>query len=198
MKKFMWLIAFALCSLGASAEKVVGTYTMAEMSWEIQASIDSRGTLDVFVGVLGERDNDKVFINISGEENINLFISALTYCKEKYIEWSKVAKDNNVTDYSKPFDVTFPKVEIYWRGSEWFSTYKKDHLNPTLFLVKKDGNSAFITGGKAKHWDNEYIDQQWYLILTSVSDFDSLITALAPEKIKSELNKNKNADALFQ
>lgn len=198
MKKMMLFIVFALCVRSVNAEKVVGTYTMGKMSWEIQASIDSKGTLDVFVGVLGERDNDKVFINISGEENVNLFISALIYCKEKYIEWAKVAKDNNVTDYTKPFDVTFPKVEIYWRGSEWFSTYKKDHLNPSLFMVKKDGESAFITGGKAKHWDNEYIDQQWYLILTSVSEFDSLINALTPEKIKSELNKNENLGALFQ
>ena len=67
-----------------------------------------------------------------------------------------------------------------------------------LFLVGSDGKASFGAGGKAQDWDNEYIDQQWYLILISESEFDGLIDALNPEKIKSELNKNVNADALFQ
>lgn len=197
MKKIMWLIAFAMCSLGVNAEKVVGTYTMGEMSREIQASFDHKGSLSVFVEVLGEYKNDKVFICISGEDDLNQFISGLQYCKNKYIEWGIVAKENNVTDYTKPFDAVFPKVEIYWRGSEWFSTYKRNHLKP-LFMVSSEGKVSLGAGGKAKHWDNEYIDQQWYLILISASEFDGLINALNPEKIKAVLNKNENADALFQ
>ena len=198
MKKFMWLIAFALCSLGANAEKVVGTYTMGGMSREIEASSNNDGSLKkIYIEVLGEYKNDKVYICISGEDELNQFISKLTFCKEKYIEWGKVAEDNSITDYTKPFDATFPSTEIYWRGSEWFSTYKRNYLTP-IFMVSSEGKASLGAGGKAKHWDNEYIDQQWYLILISASEFDGLINALNPEKIKAVLNKNENADALFQ
>ena len=197
MKRVILFIALILCTMSANAEKVVGTYTMAEMPREIEAAFDNKGALNVYVEVLGEYKNDKVMIRISGENDLNQFISKLKSCKAKFIEWKKVAQTNNVTDYSKPFDITFPNVEIYWRGSEWFSTYKRDHLKP-LFLVGSDGKASFGAGGKAKDWDNEYIDQQWYLILISESEFDGLIDALNPEKIKSELNKNVNADALFQ
>ncbi len=198
MKKFMLFIAFALCTMAANAEKVVGTYKMGGMSREIEASCNNDGSLKkIYIEVLGEYKNDKVFICISGEDDLNQFISKLTYCKEKYVEWGNVAKDNNITDYTKPFDVTFPNIELYWRGSEWFSTYKRNHLKP-LFMVSSDGKTSLGAGGKAKHWDNEYIDQRWYLILISEAEFDGLINALSPEKIKSELNKNENADALFQ
>lgn len=197
MKKIVLFIVFALFAITAHAEKVVGTYTMGGMSKDIEAAFDSKGELNVYVEVLGEYKNDKVMIRISGEKDLNLFISKLKYCKEKYVEWSKVAKDNNVKDYTKEFDATFPNVEIYWLGSKWYSTYKRNHLKP-LFMVGSDGDATLGAGGKAKHWDNEYIDQQWYLILISASEFDGLINALSPEKIKSELNKNENADALFQ
>ena len=197
MRKFILFVVFALFAITANAEKVVGTYTMAGMPMDIEAAFDSKGELNVYVEVMGEYKNDKVMIRINGEKDLDLFISKLQYCKEKYVEWSKVAKDNNVKDYSKEFDVTFPNVEIYWLGAKWYSTYKRNHLKP-LFLVGSEGDATLGAGGKAKHWDNEYIDQQWYLILISASEFDGLISALNPAKIKSELNKNDNADALFQ
>lgn len=197
MKRFFLFIALVLCTMSANAEKIVGTYKMAEMPREIEAAFDDNGALDVYVEVLGENENDKVMILISGENDLNQFISKLEYCKEKFKEWEKVAKTNNVTDYSKEFDVTFPDIEIYWWGEEWFSTFSRNYLKP-LFFVGSDGKASFGASGKVKDWFNEDIDQQWYLILKSESEFDELIDALNPEKIKSELNKNENVDDLFQ
>lgn len=197
MKRFFLFIALVLCTMSANAEKIVGTYKMAEMPREIEAAFDDNGALHVFVEVLGENENDKVMILISGENDLNQFISKLEYCKEKFKEWEKVAKTNNVTDYSKEFDVTFPDIEIYWWGEEWFSTFSRNYLKP-LFFVGSDGKASFGASGKVKDWFNEDIDQQWYLILKSESEFDELIDALNPEKIKSELNKNENVDDLFQ
>lgn len=197
MKKVVLFIVSMLMATTVFAEKVVGTYTMAETSKDIEAAFDNKGVLKVFIEVLGEYKNDKVMIKIDGEQDLNEFIAQLKYCKAKFIEWDKVAKANNVTDYTKKYDVTFPNIEVWWRGSKWFSTFKRNLFKP-IFMVGDDGKSSFGVGGKATDWDNEYIDQQWYLILMSSAEFDSLINALNPEKIKSALKQGENADALFQ
>lgn len=196
MKKNVLFIMLALFATIVHAEKVVGTYTMAKMQKNIEAAYDSKGVLNVYIEVLGEYENDEVMIRINGEKDLIQFISKLEYCKTKFVEWEKVARDNNVTDFKKQFDVTFPKVEIYWRSSKWYSTFKGNYLKP-LFLVTNE-DVSFGAGGTAKHWDNEYIDQEWYLLLVSVSEIEGLIDALNPEKIKLELNKSENTDELFQ
>lgn len=196
MKRIVLLIALALLTTAAYAEKVVGSYTLCEEQKNLEAYIDDRGVLKVFVEVTGEYTNDKVMIKIDGESDINKFINQLKYCKTKYVEWSDVAKNNNVTDFTKDIDVTFPNVEIWWRGSEWFSSHKRNFIKPR-FYVDKNGKAAIITGGEATDWDNEYIDQKWYMFLISTEEIDSLINALNPEKIKNVLNQDKNADSLF-
>lgn len=196
MKRIVLFVALVMLATSAYAEKVVGTYTCAETQKNIEAYIDDKGVLKVFVEVLGEYQRDKVMIKIDGENDINKFIAQLKYCKEKFIEWEKVAKTNNIKDFKKNFDVTFPNVEIWWRGSEWFSSYKRNFIKP-LFIVN-DGKASFGAGGEATDWNNEYIDQDFYLILISTAEFDSLIKALNPQTIKNVLNQDTQADALFQ
>lgn len=197
MRKILLFIVFVLTFTTALAEKVVGSYTMAETQKKIEATFNNKGALVVFIEVLGKYKNDKVMIEVKGEDDLNQFISQLKYCKEKFVEWAKVAKENNVTDYKKNFDVTFPNVVIWWRGTEWYSSYKRNFIKP-LFFVDDNGGVSFGTGGKATDWDNEYIDQDWYLIFVSESEFDSLIDALNPVKIKSVLKQDANTDVLFQ
>lgn len=197
MKKVLLFITFVVISTSAFAEKVVGSYTMAGIQKDVEATFDNLGDLRVYIEILGAYKNDKVMIEIEGERDLNLFISQLRYCKTKFTEWVKVAKENNITGYQKEFDVVFPKVEIWWIGTKWYSSYKRDFIKP-IFLVGDNGEASFGVGGVATDWDNEYIDQKWYLILISPSEFDSLIEALNPDKIKSALIQNANADALFQ
>lgn len=197
MKKILLLMALMMSSAFAFAEQVVGSYTMGGSPREIEAFIDKKGVLKVFIEIEGEYRHDKVMIKIDGESDLNRFVSQLKYCKGKFIEWKKVAQENNVTDYRKKLDVIFPKVEIWWLGNEWYSSYKRGFIEP-LFLVGSDGDAVLVAGGKAKDWDNEYIDQKWYLIFMSESEIDSLIEALNPTKIKEALNQTSNNDALFQ
>ena len=69
--------------------------------------------LAVFIEVMGEHKGSKGFlVRIHGAENIQNFIDALNVCKTKYIEWSEVAKSNNITDFRKPINVKFPDVQM--------------------------------------------------------------------------------------
>lgn len=47
-------------------------------------------------------------------------------------------------------------------------------------------------------WNNEYIDQKWYVILQDASEIDSLIAAINPSRVISVLTRKDTLDALFQ
>ena len=196
MKKFLFLIAFVLLTTSLRAEKVVATYMMSGMERNIEAGINDRGVLSVYIQVMGEYKSENVFVRVQGDADINKFVAQLTYCRTKFIEWEEVAKKNNITDFKKEFDTTFPYVEIWWSGSKWYSSNKRNFIKP-LFLVT-DGKAAFGEGGEATHWDNQYIDQKFYLILNSIEEIDSLINALDVTQINKVLNQDTQADALFK
>ncbi len=184
---------FALFTNFVFAQNVVGKYTAMNLTNNIEASI-KQGDLRVWVAIPGD---ENTMFKIEGENDLNSFILQLKKCKEKYIEWCNVAKTNNVTNYAKKFDVSFPNIEIWWKGSKWFSSYKRNFFRPSFF-INKEGTAIFIVNEQASDWDNEYIDTEFTFILGSVDDFDNLITALNPEKIRNALTKNENIDDLFK
>ena len=195
MKKILLLIAFTLLTTSSYAEKIVATFTMSGTKRNIEAGIDNKGALNVFIQVVGEY-SDYVMIRIEGEEDIKRFIAQLTYCKNKFVEWEQVAKSNNVYDFKKEIDATFPSVEVWWVGLEWYSSHKKNFIKP-LFLVN-NGDAAFGTTGAATHWNNEFIDQTFFILFETANEVQSLINALNITKIKSILNQEAQTNALFQ
>ena len=195
MKKILLLIAFALLATSVYAEKIVATYTMSGTQRNIEAGIDSKGALNVFIQVVGE-NSEYVMIRVEGEEDIKRFISQLAYCKNKFVEWEQVAKSNNVSDFKKEIDATFPNVEVWWVGLEWYSSDKKNFIKP-IFLVN-GGDAAFGTTGAATHWNNEFISQTFYILFETANEVQSLINALDISKIKSILNQEAQTNALFK
>ena len=195
MKKILLLIAFTLLTTSSYAEKIVATFTMSGTKRNIEAGIDNKGALNVFIQVVGEY-SDYVMIRVEGEADIKRFIAQLTYCKNKFVEWEQVAKSNNVYDFKKEIDATFPSVEVWWVGLEWYSSHKKNFIKP-LFLVN-NGDAAFGTTGAATHWNNEFITQSFYILFETAYEVQSLIDALDITKIKHALNQEAQTNALFQ
>ena len=199
MKKFvsLLLIVFCLLSTNAYAEQKVGTYNVFDKVLDIEAGFDNKGKLNVYVEITGEYEHRDVMLCIRGEEDVKSFISALQQVKNKYTEWKGVANANGVTDYKKAIDVTFPDVEIYWRGSsKWYSTYSRNFIK-MIFLVSDNGSASVGCGGEAKDWDNEYITEKWYFLFRNADEIDGLIKALDVEKIKNKLSSKQNTDDLF-
>ena len=175
-------------------KKVVGHYHQGSTEYNVEATTH-KNDLTAFVQVMGKYKNDKVLVRIDGAENIQNFIDALNVCKVKYIEWSEVAKSNNITDFRKTINVKFPNVEIWWLGSKWFSSNKQNFIKP-VFSVGENVNFVVIAG-KAKHWDNEYIDTTFYMFLTP-DEIDELVNALNVDNINSILKQETKTDTLFQ
>lgn len=198
MKKIAMLLAFALLATAAHAEKVVGKFIMAGQEKTVEADITDEGKLIVYFDVLGENDWDKVMMSVTGDSDICAFIEKLQYCKSKFIEWKQVARDNDIVDFKKRFDVTFPNVELWWKGyDDWYSSLSEDYMKP-LFNVSDDGDVAFIAGGTVEDWDNMFVDQKWLIVICNESEFDSLINALDPVRIRSKLASDVERDNLFQ
>jgi hypothetical protein len=107
-----------------------------------------------------------------------------------------VAKNNRVSDFKKEIDATFPNVEVWWVGLEWYSSYEKNFIKP-IFIVD-GGDAAFGSIGAAKHWANEFITQEFYILFETAYEIQSLIDALDITKIKYVLNRDAETDALFQ
>lgn len=195
MKKFfiLCLMAFIMC-VNANAEKVVGHYHQGSTEYNVIATT-YKNDLTVFIQVMGEHKDDKVLVRIDGAENIQNFIDALNVCKIKHIEWSEVAKNNNITDFRKTINVKFPNVELWWLGSKWYSSHKQNYITPE-FLVGENTNFVVIAG-KAKYWNSKYIDTEFYMFLTP-NYIDELVNALNVDTINSILNQEIETDALFQ
>ena len=195
MKKILFLIAFTLLTTSMYAEKIVATYTLSGMRRNVEAGIDSKGALNVFIQVVGEH-SEYVMIRVTGEEDIKRFRTQLSYCQNKFIEWEQVAKSNKVLDFKKEIDATFPNVEVWWVGLEWYSSYKKNFIKP-VFLVN-DGDASFGATGAATHWNNEFINQTFYILFETANEVQTLINALDITKIKDVLKRDMETDALFQ
>lgn len=195
MKKILFLIAFTLLTTSMYAEKIVATYTLSGTKRNIEAGIDNKGALNVFIQVVGE-DSDYVMIRVAGESDINKFRSQLAFCKNKFIEWEQVAKSNKISDFKKEINATFPNVEVWWVGLEWYSSHKNNYIKP-LFLVNH-GDASFGAYGAVKHWNNEFITQAFYILFETAHEIQSLIDALDITKIKEVLKRDMETDALFQ
>lgn len=199
MKKLVLLFACVFCFYNANtfAEQKVGSYNVLDRSLDVEASINDKGQLNVYVGILGEYTHTNIMLGIKGEDNIKSFAYSLREMKAKYNEWKGVARANGVTDYSKEMDIPFPNVEIYWKGSsKWYSTFSRNFIK-MMFLVSDDGSASVGCGGEAEDWDNEYITEQWYFLFTSADEIEGLIKVLDVEKIKNKLSSKQNTDDLF-
>lgn len=198
MKKLLFFLTFIVLSISAMAETKVGSYIcFGELNRDIEAAYKSKGELVVFIEVIGDDPFEhNVMIRIKGEKTLIDFISKLEICKNKFTEWSTIAKNNSVTDLKKPLDIQFPNIEVWWRGSsKWHSSFSRDFIHFT-FLAQKDG---CIMGffSKAEDWENEYITQKFSLLFKHPHEIDSLIKALDVNSIKAELNRSTHIEALF-
>lgn len=197
MKKLL-LSFLALFSFVVShAQEQVSTYhsSFFDKEYKILASYD-KNNLSLYIEVEGEHLSDYVLFNVDGNSKIQQFISALEAVKQKYVDWSTVAKQNGVKSFNKEIDVQFPNITIAWRGSEWrFDFY--NNLNPR-FVVTDSGMCVVAITGKATASDNEYIDQEYYFALSSISDFDNLLAEIQLNKLLSYFNEKTDLNALFQ
>ena len=119
MKKLSILcVAFFIISISLKAQEVVGTYysNFFDKEFTIKASQKNNKVSSIYIGVEAKKSNES-FINVGGED-LETFKASLITLRDKYLSWVKIAKDNNVTEMNKEFDIKFPSVTVAWIGSK--------------------------------------------------------------------------------
>lgn len=195
MKKIISVFLLVLISTIAFSMKKIGSYSSYGKKFDVYAAFNYVNELNVYVSIDGATSSDNVQI-ILEEENLNSFKNSLKVVYEKYNDWSKIADENNVTEFTKEIDVDLPPVEFAWYTSQWnFS--KETTIRHFLFSVRGE-NKSLTSGGKVEDYKNEYMTQKWYLMFNSPSELQGLINILDFDKIKTSLAEEKDVNQLFK
>ena len=184
MKKLL-VSLFALFAFTFSyAQEQFGTYHCSYYDCDLQILASEKGVdydiyLEVF-GTCGDTMSGTTF-QIEGDKNIRQFIDALESMKKQFIEWSSEAKQNGRKAYEKRFDVNLPYFKVLWDYSGLHYDY---HPTPKArFVVLDSGQCTAVISGEATASDNESLKNKYFFILSSVSDFDKLISSIQIKKL---------------
>ena len=109
------------------------------------------------------------------------FCQALIDARDKYVEWSQVADDNNVKNFRKDIPVKFPKPIYWWKiaGERFYDDYTGWKM---IFSASDNFRYAFMLA-ETKHMKNRYITENYEIVFSCVEDFNSLIDLLDPAKV---------------
>lgn len=157
-------------------------------------------------------------------EQLNAFVEELLFIKQKFIEWSAVAKENKVTLYKKEIK-TFEKspvlsLSIFKDGERYFqeNDYKVPYVwksNP-IFNVDAEGKCHTFFGWVNMRFERiigyeegllystplkkSIVVSQLSFQFNTVEQIQSLLDALNVETaiVKLDNNKDKDLDKLFQ
>lgn len=196
MKKILLLFIALVATLAIKAEQQVGSFSNSYFNkkYTIEAAEKNDKLQSVYIGV-ESKDSRSAFICVDGK-NLELFKTALELVRDKYLEWVQVAKDNNVTEINKEFDIKFPSVDVAWSSSKWwFSFGKKINMK---FIIFDDGKIVASWAPKVTSSTNRYIDEQIYFVFACEDDFNNLISQLNYQRILDQLLNTKNNEDLFK
>ena len=196
MKKIILVLCLLTFILPITAQQKVGEYTNSYVSktFSIEAVEKNNKIEVVYIGISTDHKSRPAYIIVKGED-LELFKTALELARDKFSEWKKVAKENNITEMSKEMSINFPKVTVAWHGTKWwFSFGNKINFR---FLILDDGEMVAHWTSKVTSSSNRYIEEYIYFAFANEEDFNGIINQLDGQRILNELFKNKNKSELF-
>ena len=125
------------------------------------------------------------------------FLNALSDAKVKYIEWVKVAKENNVKELDKTMDIT-SKVGAYFKyGSDWEFQFLVN-LRFDFKILESKGVLKYlliVRTGELQSSSNRYMKVDGFvLVFTSASEIDNFTNLISVQKTEDFLKKPKPKD----
>ncbi|MBQ8226617.1 MAG: hypothetical protein IJZ92_04145 [Bacteroidaceae bacterium] len=197
MKKLSILfVAFFIISISLKAQEEVGTYynNYFKEEFTIEASQKNNKISDIYIEVSAKKSSQS-FINIGGDD-LETFKASLIALRDKYLSWVKIAKDNNVTEMNKEFDIKFPSVTVAWVGSKWWFDFNRKIS--MRFLILESGKMVAVWAPKVTASSNEYIDETIYFTFECEDDFNNLLDKLNSQVMLDKLQNRQNKEDLFQ
>lgn len=198
MKTLLFLsIFFACCHLTHAEKKVSEYYSSAfNKTYQIQASKVKHGKFKFYIYC---KSGDQHTIGfILNSTDVPEFVASLDAVKEKFIEWSTTAHENQVTKYFKYFDIKFKGTTVFFKyGNDWHFS-RIGRLNPYFLVTEAHDCFIVFDSGKVIASDNRYMDVQGFsLIFSSVDEVDDFIKAIDVKSVLQMNDQHSKVDELF-
>ena len=200
MKKFTFLLISLLFVFSTKGQEKFETYHSKYLKKDFRIDI-SKSKKDEISFWINANSMDKSSKNISlkvEKNNLDNFITLIKKSKEKFTEWSKVAKENNVEKLNKTIEFKSNKYTVAFTYGEWHFDFNVKLQS--RFMVLKDKNVIIIENkNKVVASDNKYIDSSGFVIVfESEKEIDSFVSKINLEKAKEKLNSKKKKQDLFK
>lgn len=199
MKKLTLLILITLLTnLKINAEEKIASWNCSffDKTYDIQCT-DPKENNDftIYIQVSAKEEYTKAYLSFK-KKDIPELIVFLQNIKNKYIEWSNTAKENNILNINKEMNYKTPSCTVCWYGSKWWFSFSHK-LIPT-FMILKDGTSIISMAKKVTASSNKYIDEHIYFVFSNTEEIDDLIEKLNIDNILDYFNKKNSKEDLFQ
>ena len=196
MKKLLLLILLVTyCVMGYGQIKVGEYYSeLGEKKFDIVNVKSKKGLSDYYINCHTSDGSEAGFI--LNEKNVEEFCNALNVIKNKHKDWTKLAKQNNITNYNKPFDVKIKSVTAFFKyGDELFIQLNVPVKN--VFLISGGNYIALLLSGKLTATANRYITGEGFMLgFTTEDRIDDFINDFQSAVRKA--HDNTATDELFK
>ena len=169
-------------NISATEPKENGDYSLYIDGYTLDATVSSGGI-------------------IIKNKKIDTFINSWEQAKEKYIEWTTTAKENNIMDLKKDIKVKSPKLSGYFSYGSW----KFDNNVSPYFkylITESKGKASYgliLYTGKMQASDNQYIDSDSFLYaFYSIEDIDNFISLLDSKLVLDKFGEKNSKEDLFK
>lgn len=203
MKKLLLLLILASGFTFAQEYKSYSLTAFPQKIFKVYAFKEKKeGKFELRVQVPEKESYTQTFIQLS-EKNYAKFVDMLKLSREKYIEWSKTAHENNVTELIKEIKKNERDILNYQNASFILNEkiYLDDMATISFYFAIAEGKNFLIIENPLdlKSSTNRYISVKGYRLgFVSVDEIDNFIEMLDLTKLKEFLDNNTNKENLFK
>ena len=187
MNKYNLTVLFVMFVLTTFAQEKIGTYYSSDLkqTFKIKAASASSDKPVLLLEIYGGILKDSYYLKL--DQELTLFIEALSRAKAKYSEWKKIAKDNNVDFTTKLMDVSFPPVSVFWYDSFENKYTFIESLNLLPGFNVSNRTYTFRLSALSTRLEN----QAYSITMSNEKEFDKLISKISPEYLLNKLDQTK-------
>ena len=199
MKKILITLLFPFTLF---SQEPIGSYEIFDKEYKISAT-EPKENGDYSLYVDGYTFDATVSSGgiIVENNKIDDFINGWEQAKEKYIEWTTTAKENNVTDLNKDIKVKIPKLSGYFSYGSWKFDWNVSPYFKYLITESKGKISygLILYTGTMQASDNEYIDcDSFAYAFYSIEDINKFISLFDQKLVTDHFKKKNSKEDLFK
>jgi len=197
MRKLLFPIFALLLTFNLKAQVNLSSYTVGGEQKQVLINAKDDGSYTLYID-MGSADkiHKDVGISVNSETHKELLL-ALTKAKKKFSEWTKVAKENNVTDLYKKMDFSVRVNCFFMYYDKWKFDY--DKILDFHFMVYSSGGKTkyalILSTGELASSENEYMTMDGISsIFMTTESIQGFMDSISIEKVNSFMSKPKTED----